>query len=320
MLIAILAVFFLAIFALAGWLASAFSGKLRRRFVEIPAEVAAVRGQPIGTANLLKEERVSSIGVYETMLQRFPLAGNLRRLLEEADLDWSVGRLTSLMLMSGICTNVVLSRITFIPLIFALLTGALAAAAPYLWVRRLKRLRLERFELFFPEALDSMARARRAGHPLATGLEVMASESDPPVSTEFRKTLDEWKLGRGWEQALENLAVRVPLTNVAVFVAAVRLHNRTGGRLTDVLAKLSESMREAGSVEGEIKALSAHGRVTGLVLTLLPVGIAGLMMYVNPSYLSVLGTHPVGKNLLFASLGCLVAAHFVIGRILKIKY
>jgi tight adherence protein B len=139
------------------------------------------------------------------------------------------------------------------------------------------------------------------------------------VASEFRQTLDEWRLGRTWETALDNLARRVPSLQVATFVAAVRLHARAGGRLTEVLASLSESMRESMMIQGEVRALSAHGRMTGTILTALPVFIAFMMWRVNPDYMLVLVRDPTGKLLAMASVACLVAAHFVIQWILKVR-
>jgi tight adherence protein B len=148
---------------------------------------------------------------------------------------------------------------------------------------------------------------------------LMAQEESAPLSTEMRKTAEEMKLGMPLDQALNNLAKRVPLLNVRIFVAAVKLQSRTGGKLSDVLAAMAETMREATSVEGEVKALAAHGRVTGAVLTVMPILIAVLMTAVNPGYLNILFENETGKNLVIVCVIALVAAHFVIRRIVNVR-
>jgi tight adherence protein B len=123
----------------------------------------------------------------------------------------------------------------------------------------------------------------------------------------------------GWQRALENLAHRVPLLEVNLFIAAVVLHSRTGGKLSEVIAGLSENMRESIALQGEVRALAAHGKLTGLILTILPVGIAGMMLWVSPNYMMVLYNSPYGKDMIAAAVGCLVLGHFVIRKIVDIK-
>lgn len=283
----------------------------------LPEQDAAA--DPESGAWLLTEDRVSAIGFWDELLQRFYFATDLKKLLAEAGLRWSVGRLTLMMLLAGALVAAALSRIEWLPVWIAIGAGCFAGMIPYFRVFGMRQKRLDKFEQAFPDALDSLTRALRAGHPLSAGMEVIAAEAAQPVANEIRRTIDEWRLGRTWDQALENLARRVPLVNVRIFVAAVRLQSRTGGRLTEVLGKLSETLREANALEGEIQAISAHGRLTGLILTLLPIGISFMMMWVNPAYLTSLVMHPMGKVLVAAAIICLVLAHFVIRKILDIK-
>jgi tight adherence protein B len=129
----------------------------------------------------------------------------------------------------------------------------------------------------------------------------------------------EGNLGTSWDQALSNLAERMPLLEVSMFASAIQLTTRTGGKLNEVLAKIAEDMRDATALKGEVRSLAAHGKLTGAVLTLLPLVITGIMMVVNPSYMAVLYYHPYGKFLIGAAIVCLVLAHFVIRRIVDIK-
>jgi tight adherence protein B len=243
----------------------------------------------------------------------------MRVRIAESDLSWSVGRLTSLMLLIGAFTLATLSGISWTPFGLDLLLTCGAASMPYVYVLRRRAKRLEQFEKQFPDALDFLARSLRAGHPLPVCLEMLSQEEPAPLAVEMRKTAEERKLGMPLDQALANLSKRVPLVNVRIFVAAVKLQSRTGGRLSDVLTNMSETMRESTAVEGEVKALAAHGRVTGGVLTVLPLMIALLMTAVNPGYLNILFDNPTGKNMVIICAVALVAAHLVIRKIVNIK-
>ena len=268
---------------------------------------------------LLRTATVSSISFWATLLERFHFAENLKRMMSEAGLNWSVGRFTALMLLAGTSAAAVLYRGAWLPSLAVPAGGALAMLVPFLYVRSKRQKRFETFEQNFPDALDSLGRAMRAGHAFSAGMELVANEAMPPVAQEFRATLDEWRLGQSWDQALDHMAARMPLTSVRLFVAAIRIQSRTGGKLTEVLGRISESVREAASLEGEVKAISAHGMMTGSILTILPIGIALMLHTVAPGYLDILRTHPLGRWLVFAALGLLVAAHFVIRKILDIK-
>jgi tight adherence protein B len=268
---------------------------------------------------VLKDESLSSISPWAKLLERSDLVKIMRRHLQQADLGWSVGRVTMLMLLTASVALAIAMREDRIPGIVAVLIAVLVGSLPYLYIVRRRAKRFRQFEENFPDALDSLARALRAGHPFTAGVEIVAQECEAPVSTELRKAAAEANLGASWEQALANLSERMPLLEVSMFAAAVQMQSRTGGKLNEVLGKLAENMREATALRGEVRALAAHGKMTGAVLTVLPLVIAGMMMIVNPSYLTVLVYHPYGKSLISGAIICLVLAHVVIRRIVDIK-
>jgi tight adherence protein B len=293
---------------------------MRQQASEIPAsEESSDWLVSLEAPNLLKDEQLSTISFWHRFLARVDGTEILKMRIAEAGLTWSVGRVTAAMLLAGASVFVILIRMDWLPRYGSLLAAGIAAATPYFIILRRRAKRLRSFELQFPDALDTLARAVRAGNTLGAALEVLARESKAPLSQEIRKTVDERTLGLTWEQALQNLAERVPILEVSMFVATVQLQSRTGGRLHEVLMKLSESMRESGALKGEIRAITAHGRLTGLILTVLPLLIAATMTYVNPDHLLGLYRHPIGKDLIIASVLCLVAAHFVIRRLVDIK-
>ena len=296
-----------AVAVLAGW------AVMQRR------EPAAAEGALERSTPLLKQDVLSTISVWATLLARFDFMQRMKSRISEAGRSWSVGRVTLTMLLTGLVTLVVLWSLDWLPGTVGLVAAGLAGAIPYIYILHLRTVRLNKFEEQFPEALDYLSRALRAGHPFAASLEMLASESQAPLSTEMRTTFEERQLGMSWEQALDNLATRVPVMDVSFFAAAVLLQSRTGGKLGEVLGRLAETMRERQMVRGEIRALSTHGRVTGLVLTMIPIVVAVVMSFVNPGYLGILINHPRGNDLILAAVACIITAQLVIRKIVNVK-
>lgn len=268
---------------------------------------------------LLKNETLSTISLWRRLLERWDFVRILQRHLLQAGLTWSVGRVTLAMLLGAAATWALGMRFSWFPGWAAVLLAAGVAIAPYLMVLRRRSKRFRHFEENFPDALDSLARSLRAGHPFPSAMELLSEECEEPVASEMRQTAADGNLGTSWSDALNNLVDRMPLLEVATFASAIQLQNRSGGKLHEVLASLAENMRESTALKGEVRALAAHGKLTGLVLTILPIGIAAAMMVVNPGYLAVLVYHPWGKYLIVAAIGCLLAAHVIIRRIVDIK-
>ena len=266
---------------------------------------------------LLQTDRLSSITFWDSILARFDFGAILKERIDQADLHWSVGRVTSMMLLIGVVTLAICLRA--VPAWAALIAAAVVMTAPYGYIVYRRKQRFQKFRENFPDVLDSLARALRAGYPLSASMEMIAAETSPPVSSEIRRTSSEANLGRGWPQALENLGKRIPLLEVNLFIGAVQLHARTGGKLSEVMGGLAENMRESLALQGEVRSLAAHGRMTGAVLTVLPVGIAVMMMIVNPGYMDVLFHHPMGKILIGGAVLCLILAHVVISKLVDIQ-
>jgi tight adherence protein B len=267
-------------------------------------------------SGLIRSDRLSTLNFWDSLLTRFDFVDALKARLAQADLDWSVGRVTLAMLLCGTIALLALAKWATG---WAIVGALLAAYLPYAYILHKRNQRFLKFRENFPDALDSLARALRAGYPLSASMDMIASETLAPVSQEIRLTSAEANLGMGWPQALENLARRMPLLEVNLFIAAVQLHARTGGKLSEVLGGLAENMRESIALQGEVRSLAAHGKLTGAILTILPIVIAIMMMIVSPGYMQVLFDHPMGKNLITAAVLCLVLAHVVIRKIVDIK-
>ncbi len=266
---------------------------------------------------LLRSDRLSTLTFWDSLLEKLDIGEILRARLAEAELDWSVGRVTLTMLLGS--TVAFLLCWKFLPLWAALVAAVAVAFAPYAYILRMRARRFDRFREGFPDVLDSLARALRAGYPLSAAMDTVVAESSPTVAAEIRRTSAEANLGMGWSRALENMGRRMPILEVNLFAAAVQLHSRTGGKLGEVMSTLAENMRESLSLRGEVRALAAHGKLTGAILTVLPVVIALMMMIVSPDYMMILYNHPWGKNLIAIAIGCLVLAHLVIRKIVNIQ-
>jgi tight adherence protein B len=266
---------------------------------------------------LFRSDRLSTLNFWDSLLARFDFVEILKTQLAQAELDWSVGRVTLVMLLSATVSFLLCWKV--LPGWAALLAAGAVGFAPYGYILRVRRKRFDRFREGFPDVLDSLARALRAGYPLATAMESVVAESTPTVAVEIRKTSAEANLGMGWTRALENMGRRLPLLEVNLFSSAVQLHARTGGKLGEVMAQLAENMRETLSLRGEVRTLAAHGKLTGAILTILPIAIAVMMMFVSPDYMLILYNNPWGKDLIAASVACLVLAHVVIRKLVDIE-
>ena len=325
MLIVLILAFFIVIFLLAAITVTvAWMAFLKTKAEETEAalgdmeDVEGAGAAPITEDSpLFRNERLSTLNFLDAVLTRFDFIDIMEARIAQAELDWSVGRVILLMLLFGTVAVAILLK--FVMVWAALAGAALIAFAPYGYILHRRNKRFQKFRDNFPEVLDSLARALRAGYTLSAAMDIIATETVPPVSTEMRKTTAEANLGMGWTRALENLGKRVPLLEVNLFIAAVELHARTGGKLSEVLVSLAENMREANSLQGEVRSLAAHGKLTGVILTILPIAITIMMMTVSPDYMMVLFHHPWGRNLITAAVICLVLAHVIIRKIVDIK-
>jgi tight adherence protein B len=268
---------------------------------------------------LLRDESLSTISLWQKILDRVDGIEGMRSALEQAGLRWTVGRLTAMMLLAGSAVLAIGWRLKWMPLSVALALALAATMAPYAAVARRRAKRLMLIEKSFPDALDSLARSLRAGNPLLGALDLLAQEGQQPLAGEFRRLVDERNLGRDWSEALGNFAARIPLMEARVFAAAVLLHSRAGGRLNEVMASLAETMREAAALRGEVRSIAAQGKATGKLLTVLPLVVAVMMAYLNPAALVLLWNDPVGNTLLWLSASCLVLAWVVIRRMVEAR-
>jgi tight adherence protein B len=175
------------------------------------------------------------------------------------------------------------------------------------------------FEEQFPEALDFLSRSMRAGHAFSVSLEMMADESPEPLGIEFRQVFNEQNLGAPIDVALKNLATRVPLLDVRFFVSAVLLQRETGGNLAEILGQLSKVIRERFQLKGKVKAVSAHGRITALILCVMPLITMMLLSVIAPTYLASMAGDYHGKLLIVGAICGQILGYLWMRKIVNIK-
>ncbi len=254
----------------------------------------------------------------EAILLRLPHQRDLKNFLEQGDVGWTVG--TFLMLTIGSAAAFGISAMVLVPAPIPFAAAAIGALIPYLYISRRRKQRFAKFEEYFPEAIDILGRAIRAGHAFSTGLEVVAEEANAPVSDEFRQVYEEQKFGLPLTESLLSLADRIAILDVRIFVTAVMIQRESGGNLAEILDNLSYVIRERFKFRRQLRVHTAHGKMTGYVLAVAPI-VAGIGMYtLNPDYMGVLFTEPGGRLMLAVAVTLQLFGFLVIRKLVQIKY
>jgi tight adherence protein B len=197
--------------------------------------------------------------------------------------------------------------------------GGIGFALPFIILNAKRTRRLRAFEEQFPEGLDLISRALKAGHAFATGLKMVADEMPEPVGPEFRKTFDEQNFGLPLKDALDNLTHRLPLIDVRFFATAVLIQRETGGNLSEILENLAHVVRERFKILRQVRVYTAHGRFTGYVLLALPAVLCIALSFINPDHMNLLFHQPMGRMLLMGALGLQTMGYLWIKQVIKIE-
>lgn len=268
--------------------------------------------------SILKKRLLSEAPGIQRMLQRVARIHTLDRFLLQSGVRINVAQFCLLSLACGVAAVLVLSFLG-VPLMLAAAPGVAATVIPLLVVLAKKRKRLTRIEAQLPDALDLMSRALRAGHAFPSALGMVGDEMADPVAGEFRIVFDEVNYGIPMQDALKNLSTRVPSTDVSYFVVAVLIQRETGGNLTELLGNIAAIVRERLKLFGQIRTFSAEGRLSAWILCLLPVGLVMVLQVVNPHYMEVLWTDPVGRKIMMFMALFMVFGVFWMRKIIRIR-
>ena len=267
---------------------------------------------------LLRDEVLSKIPALDNLLRRWPRVAKLQTMLEQGDVKSRAGNVVLLCLLSGAGVGLLVLLFSGFPQ-FAWLGALLGAFLPYSYASYKRTKRFQKFEEIFPEAIDTLARAVRAGHAFTTALELIANEIAEPVASEFRKLFEEQKFGLPVRDALVNLTERVPLVDVKFFVTAVMLQRETGGNLAEILDNLSYVIRERFKIMRQVRVHTAQGRMTMMLLMGLPPVIIVTMQAMNPSFIRPLFQDPIGHALIVVGITLQTIGYFVIRKVIQIQ-
>ncbi|HEY2882210.1 MAG TPA: type II secretion system F family protein [Pirellulales bacterium] len=266
-------------------------------------------------AGVLSQPLDATHGVLAEFLSRFR---NLSILFEQANTTLSPSKffaITAAMAIAGSAAAFATGlNPIFVP-IFTLLSGFL----PLMWLLMRRRKRLRKFAKQLPDALELVARALRAGHSLASGFHLVSEEMKEPIGVEFQRVFEENNLGIPFDEALNSLTVRVPNLDLRFFVTAVILQRQTGGDLAEILDKIGHLIRERFQIWGQVQALTGEGRLSGIVLLALPPLLFLAVWNLNPDYVMVLFTDPMGKKMLIGAVVMQLLGALVIRKIVNIK-
>src|SRR5208283_1078125 len=280
--------------------------------VQQPAE------QTVPDAAFLRDEVLSRIPAFDTCLRRSERVSVLQKVLAQGNVDVRAGNF----LMLCAASAVAFAALAFFAsgnLLFGWAGAMIGFFIPYAYASHRRTKRFQKFEEKFPEAIDTLARAVRAGHAFTTALEMIANEVSEPVAGEFRQLYEEQKFGLPVRDALLNLADRIPLVDVKFFVTAVMLQRETGGNLAEILDNLSYVIRERFKIQRQVRVHTAQGRLTMVLLMAMPPMIVVAMLILNPGFIRPLFTDPLGHALIVGGITLQTLGYFFIRRIIRIQ-
>jgi tight adherence protein B len=293
-----------------------------RRKKQVSDMLQTAAGEAVApVTNLLKDIDPDQPTGLKALLSKLQFSRHAQEQIQQAGLNWSPTRLLTAMGLAtipglgiGAWTQILLNGPTS-AIIFAIITGMI----PYLIVRHKRTVRLNKLEEQFPDALDFLARSMRAGHAFSISLEMIGEEMADPLGQEFRALFNEQNLGAPLDIALRNFTLRVPLLDVRFFSSSVLLQKQTGGNLSEILSRLAYVIRERFRLKGQVKAASAHGRLTATILALLPVVTMVGLLVVAPGYLQMMAADSDGKWMIGGAIFAQILGNFFIKKIINIK-
>jgi tight adherence protein B len=279
-----------------------------------------------GAANALSitvakiPDALSALGPLDVLLSRWQkFTEPLQRLKERSGLKVTVGAIVLACVFLATVGFVIAANLSG-SILAGIGTGALTSLLPILYVRHAATKRLAAFEEQFPEAIDLMARALRAGHALTTALQLVADETPAPVGTEFKLLFERQNYGMSLPDALRAFGDRVPIVDARFFVTALLTQREMGGNLSEVLENLASVIRERFRVKRQVRVVSAHGRITGFVLGCLPPAVGLILLVLAPEHIRLLVDDPIGRAMLVTGIVLQCIGIVAIRRIVQVEY
>ena len=248
---------------------------------------------------------------------RFPTISDLQMKLQQAAVNMTVGGFLTMTVGVAVAFGLVVMVVTRNP-IFAVLFAFFGAWLPYLWLKRRRARRLGAFEAGLPEAIDLLGRAIRAGHPLSSGLKMVADETQEPIAGEFQRTFEEHRFGVPFDDVIQDLADRVDIVDVRILVTAILIQREVGGNLAEVLDNLASVIRARFTIRRQLRVYTAQGRMSGYVLAALPIVVGTIIYLLNPEYGSLMFTRAMGRFFLGMAAVMQIIGYLWIRKIINI--
>jgi tight adherence protein B len=267
---------------------------------------------------LLKVQHVGPLPALDRALGGTVRGSAVGRWIDQSGVKASISGVVVVALVSATVVGLLAGLISHMRWAF-IAGGVVGFMIPFIVLKMKRTRRLRAFEEQFPEGLDLISRALKAGHAFATGLKMVADEMPEPVGPEFRKTFDEQNFGLPMKDALDNLSFRMPLLDVRFFATAVLIQRETGGNLSEILENLSHVVRERFKILRQVRVYTAHGRFTGYVLLALPAVLCIALSFINPDHMNTLFREPLGRMLLMGALVMQTIGFLWIKQVIKIE-
>lgn len=308
-----------AVFALS-YVLTDMPGQMASRRVQLRLDEMVRPGgdEEASEAALIKGSAAGPLPALDRMIGQSSRGMSLARWIEQSGVKATASGLLVISMAAallGFFLGVAITNLALPRLIIA----AVAGAVPFVVLKVKRNRRLRKFEEQFPEALDLIARALKAGHAFTTGLKMAADEVPDPVGPEFRKTFDEQNFGLPLKDALADMTERIPILDVRFFATAVLIQRDTGGNLAEILENLAAVVRERFKILRQVRVYTAHGRLTGYVLLALPIALAIALMFINPDHMNLLFRERLGQQLLMGAAVMQFIGYIWIRQIVKIE-
>jgi tight adherence protein B len=281
-------------------------------------EVSSVSSTDDAESTVVRRTDDGPMPAVERAVLKTRAGSNLALLIEQSGVQTTPGAV--LLFSFGAAILAALATALFVPFLIAVPIAAVVAGfLPFAWLRWKRGVRLRKFEEQFPEALDVLSRAVRAGHAFQSALGMAADELQWPVGPELKKAFEQQNFGLPLREALGQLAERVPILDVKFFVTAVMIQRDTGGNLAEILDNLAHVVRERFKILRQVRVHTAHGRFTGFVLLGLPPFLAVALTMMNPEHMAPLFREHLGHLMLEGVLVMQVIGYFWIRQVMKIE-
>ena len=306
-------------YALVAWLPGAMARRrLDVRISEVLKPPSGAPSELTQAATIVKHQVKGALPGLDALAGQSRWGDRLNNVISQSGARIGVSTVVLLSLACGMAGAVL--AYTIFHLTWAAVPGMMCGAAvPVLALLRKRTKRLKRFEEQFPEALDLLSRAIRAGHAFTIAMGMVADEAPDPIGPEFRKTFDEQNFGIALKDALANFGERVPLVDVRFFVTAVLIQRETGGNLSEILDSLSHVVRERFKILRQVRVYTAHGRLTGYVLMALPAALTLTLSFINPDHVNLLFEEHLGQMMILAAIVLQVVGYIWITQVVKIE-